>query len=160
MHRAFEIACYYYVTHFLTVSTIQTDSISLASVTIDTYQTGKNHRHSAFSFPCDSLFPPFYRLLYFLKFKTTNPYLTSPSCPPLMIQQWGETGRPSGYCAIGTLPLSCDILLAVGTGSNDASDSNYSKNVLRLKELDTTQRVAFRVSVEYSPSVFYIVMGK
>lgn len=74
--------------------------------------------------------------------------------------QWGETANPSGYSAIATLPLSCNVLLAVGTGSNVPSDKVYSKDILRLAELDTTQRVVFRTSMEASPSVFYILIGK
>ena len=77
-----------------------------------------------------------------------------------LIIQWGSTGTPGEYCAIGTLPLSCNVLLAVGTGSNGPSDKVYSKDILRLAELDTTQRVVFRTSMEASPSVFYILIGK
>lgn len=112
------------------------DSISIASVTIDTYQTGKNNRLSAFSFPCDSLFPPFYRLLYFGKFKTTNPYLTSSSCPPLMIQQWGISHISNDGSQM-SLPISCTNIFIINALDNDPgtdrlSAAVYGNNTFKL----------------------------
>lgn len=73
-------------------------------------------------------------------------------------RQWGETSTPSGYCAIATLPILAKTLIAVGIGSNIASDGNYIKDVLRLSDLDTTSRICFRTSEKESPSVFYIAI--
>ena len=75
-----------------------------------------------------------------------------------LIIQWGETADPSGYCAVATLPITAKTLIAVGIGSNIASDASYIKNVLRLADLDTTSRICFRTSLENSPSVFYIAI--
>lgn len=75
-----------------------------------------------------------------------------------LIIQWGETPVPSGYCAVATLPITAKTLIAVGIGSNIASDPNYIKNVLRLADLDTTSRICFRTSGKESPSVFYIAI--
>ena len=73
-------------------------------------------------------------------------------------EQWGETEIPSGYCAIANLPLSANVIKAIGTGSNNVDDANYIKNVLCLAGLDTTSRIAFRTSEKESPSVFYIAI--
>lgn len=73
-------------------------------------------------------------------------------------RQWGESEIPSGYCAIANLPLSANVIKAIGTGSNNADDANYIKNVLRLAGLDTTSRIAFRTSEKEAPSVFYIAI--
>lgn len=75
-----------------------------------------------------------------------------------LIIQWGGTAAPSGYCAVATLPITAKTLIAVGIGSNIASDANYIKNVLRLADLDTTSRICFRTSEKESPSVFYIAI--
>ena len=73
-------------------------------------------------------------------------------------RQWGETSTPSGYCAIAILPLSANVIRAIGTGSNIANDANFQKTVLRLSDLDTTSRICFRTSEKESPSVFYIAI--
>jgi hypothetical protein len=75
-----------------------------------------------------------------------------------LIIQWGETATPSGYCAIANLPLSANVITAMGIGSNNIADTNYIKSTLRLAELDTTSRICFRTSEKESPSVFYIAI--
>ena len=77
-----------------------------------------------------------------------------------LILQWGSTGAPSGYCAVATLPLAAKTLIAIGIGSNGASDTNYQKTVMRLTELDTKNTIVFRTSTVSSPSVFYIAICK
>ena len=76
----------------------------------------------------------------------------------LAAKQWGETATPSGYCAIANLPLSANVITAMGIGSNNIADTNYIKSTLRLAELDTTSRICFRTSEKESPSVFYIAI--
>mgnify|MGYP003368404192 CR=1 FL=1 len=76
-----------------------------------------------------------------------------------LILQWGNTGTPSGYAAVAELPISCTILVAVGIGSNVASDTNYAKMVMRLADCDSNHQVAFRTNYEFAPSVYYIVLG-
>lgn len=88
----------------------------------------------------------------------TNGYVCFGSFFGGLILQWGESERPSGYCAIANLPLSANVIKAIGTGSNNADDANYIKNVLRLAGLDTTSRIAFRTSEKEAPSVFYIAI--
>ena len=73
-------------------------------------------------------------------------------------RQWGDTEVPSGYCAIANLPLSANVIKAIGTGSNTSADANYIKSVLRLADLDTTSRIFFRTSEKETPSVFYIAI--
>lgn len=78
--------------------------------------------------------------------------------PLVVCRQWGDTEVPSGYCAIANLPLSANVIKAIGTGSNTSADANYIKSVLRLADLDTTSRICFRTSEKESPSVFYIAI--
>lgn len=73
-------------------------------------------------------------------------------------KQWGATATPSEYCAIANLPLSANVIKAIGTGANTSADANYIKSVLRLADLDTTSRICFRTSEKESPSVFYIAI--
>lgn len=132
------------------------DSISIASVTIDTYQTGKNNRLSAFSFPCDSLFPPFYRLLYFGKFKTTNPYLTSSSCPPLMIQQWGTVYVTSSSQEVSfNLAYNKEAYIAI------PSDNDYGRDRLAIKPTSNVKFVIYGETYEgYKSYAFWFSLGR
>lgn len=72
----------------------------------------------------------------------------------LVSRQWGETEIPSGYCAIANLPLSANVIKAIGNGSNTSADANYIKSVLRLADLDTTSRICFRTSEKKAPQSF------
>ena len=61
---------------------------------------------------------------------------------------------------MAVLPLSATPIMAVGIGSNISSDTNYTKCVLRLSELDSNDAVTFRTSFESSPVVQYIAICK